>query len=1131
MSCVMNKVEIKKILKGELKTKVSVRENIYAELGFTNAKGSEGNRRASEMLARSQFPKIIRLSEWRAVGSPRSAWKIQEYVKSTRGSVPNLFILKPDIDDAKKFITEPLIEERWKSVNASQLLRIGSLHKYLKTINESLVNHDIIEALWLLCKDTPLSKLGDNLYDKALNVCLIRKKIEADSPELESALTYTPNRFNHAELGIHLRCSKSTTYESVKSYFLGVNSSYSKLVEQVKLHSNLHMQFNDKSKLVRLSCVDSSNQNSEKYSEFTLGDIDKISSKILDFSLYEGGRLSYVFQGLFVDHKSLAVILDELSRQKALQAMVIDEVNALPNVVKRFISVGSGSVCFTIYIPVGLTNKGRVRFYKRVCSLDYLNSEFKGLLSSWLMVLASDSFSNVYNMSTKGALIDKSKAALTDAHPSEVGLTTALCEGLSDKYIPLSGGTPALFFTRSKWCGWWFKEGGSHLDYYKGGKLFASVDFGRVLSATYLRKVVPYINGLSLNKEIFITKAELVKATIIDRGETLFVPPFGVSSIGEHRLCLKLGGSKKPISLRLNVTLDFKASCGEIEQLKGALKGAEDLVTAEQQRKAIGKTLFNEAVKYCSFDDALTSIEGIIVSLREKVNGKSAGYLSKVLRGDKTYDEILPAKGLSPVVEVFVGETNSGKTYKAIKALVAELESAPWKEGVILSPLRALAMQIQDDISLDGIYSDAPMPCSLVTGEEMSIQDGAQFSSRTVESYDPYTFTDTIVIDEAQLLQTDRSPAYLIALMGGYANRLLVTVAPDGLEHLMSIVNKWVGASDVIVHKCDRLSKLSVEDKLVKLDHVRRGDCVVAFSRSDIFNIASSLKSRGFKVCMLYGGMSPRARREMLRAAKLGLDFDVIVATDAIAMGLNLPIDRVLFYSMEKFDGVTYRTLFHYELRQIAGRAGRHHKNGLVGVIDNRGRFNNPIESLRVVKSAVTSLGGKSKGVAKANAIKPFYFEIKTLVESGFTLPTSLRVWKKTVDKPFTVCARTLDEMQCKVDYIFKYGKSLTLNQQIGLLFVTFPMGGKKCELNSFVDDIRRLSKGEQLIVIDREQAGRSLTNLERVNSEIGRWSQISRIVPELCLQVEIEGLQIEFGEMLFNALIQRFAVANNAAT
>ena len=50
---------------------------------------------------------------------------------------------------------------------------------------------------------------------------------------------------------------------------------------------------------------------------------------------------------------------------------------------------------------------------------------------------------------------------------------------------------------------------------------------------------------------------------------------------------------------------------------------------------------------------------------------------------------------------------------------------------------------------------------------------------------------------------------------------------------------------------------------------------------------------------------------------------DVLVATDAVGMGLNLTIQRVIFSSMTKFDGRTRRPLTRSEIKQIGGRAGR----------------------------------------------------------------------------------------------------------------------------------------------------------------------------------------------------------------
>ena len=65
----------------------------------------------------------------------------------------------------------------------------------------------------------------------------------------------------------------------------------------------------------------------------------------------------------------------------------------------------------------------------------------------------------------------------------------------------------------------------------------------------------------------------------------------------------------------------------------------------------------------------------------------------------------------------------------------------------------------------------------------------------------------------------------------------------------------------------------------------------------------------------------------------------IVVSTDAIGMGLNLPIRRIIFMETEKFDGVERRTLRPEEIKQIAGRAGRlgmYHK-GYVGATQDLG--------------------------------------------------------------------------------------------------------------------------------------------------------------------------------------------------
>jgi len=75
-------------------------------------------------------------------------------------------------------------------------------------------------------------------------------------------------------------------------------------------------------------------------------------------------------------------------------------------------------------------------------------------------------------------------------------------------------------------------------------------------------------------------------------------------------------------------------------------------------------------------------------------------------------------------------------------------------------------------------------------------------------------------------------------------------------------------------------------------------------------------------------------RREEARRFREG-ETEILVATDAISMGLNLPIQTVLFSRGDKFDGIEQRPLVASEIQQIAGRAGRFglHEKGYVGAL------------------------------------------------------------------------------------------------------------------------------------------------------------------------------------------------------
>jgi superfamily II RNA helicase len=82
-----------------------------------------------------------------------------------------------------------------------------------------------------------------------------------------------------------------------------------------------------------------------------------------------------------------------------------------------------------------------------------------------------------------------------------------------------------------------------------------------------------------------------------------------------------------------------------------------------------------------------------------------------------------------------------------------------------------------------------------------------------------------------------------------------------------------------------------------------------------------------------HGGMLPKYRRLVERLTKAGL-LRVVVGTDTLGVGINMPLRTVVLSGLAKYDGSISRLLSARELHQIAGRAGRagYDSSGLVVV-------------------------------------------------------------------------------------------------------------------------------------------------------------------------------------------------------
>ncbi|PTY08331.1 hypothetical protein DB347_01740 [Opitutaceae bacterium EW11] len=265
------------------------------------------------------------------------------------------------------------------------------------------------------------------------------------------------------------------------------------------------------------------------------------------------------------------------------------------------------------------------------------------------------------------------------------------------------------------------------------------------------------------------------------------------------------------------------------------------------------------------------------------------------------------ARSMKRRVVAWLGPTNSGKTHRA----VAELVRAG--SGMYLGPLRLLALEQRDRIS------DLGRPCSLITGEERDLQS-ATHSSRTVEMADFSRVVDVCILDEMQLsFDRERGWAWVAAYCGVAAETLYVT-GPVSTEPVVRKLAELCGDA-VEVHHLERQGTLAYEGVL-DWHHVPPRSAVIGFSRAMVLELKAMFESRGLRVSILYGGLSPEVRRNEARRFREG-ESDIVCATDAIGLGLNLPLDRVIFYETDKFDGETMRPLNRAEILQIGGRAGR----------------------------------------------------------------------------------------------------------------------------------------------------------------------------------------------------------------
>ena len=276
-------------------------------------------------------------------------------------------------------------------------------------------------------------------------------------------------------------------------------------------------------------------------------------------------------------------------------------------------------------------------------------------------------------------------------------------------------------------------------------------------------------------------------------------------------------------------------------------------------------------------------------------------------------DASLTGKGRIVAV---LGPTNTGKTHYAIERMLAH------RTGIIGLPLRLLAREVYDRI----VGLRGPSVVALVTGEERIVPERTQYWVCTVEAMPVGLGADFVAIDEIQLCAdperghvfTDR----LLHARGHHETLFLGAATMRGAIAALVPRAQFVGR--------ERFSQL-IYTGSKKVSRMPPRSAIVGFSVENVYAMAELLRRQKGGAAVVMGALSPRTRNAQVEMYQNG-DVDLLVATDAIGMGLNLDIRHVAFSGLRKFDGRRMRDLLPNELAQIAGRAGRYTQDGSFGV-------------------------------------------------------------------------------------------------------------------------------------------------------------------------------------------------------
>ena len=366
-----------------------------------------------------------------------------------------------------------------------------------------------------------------------------------------------------------------------------------------------------------------------------------------------------------------------------------------------------------------------------------------------------------------------------------------------------------------------------------------------------------------------------------------------------------------------------RAFLNELEHLVNECRERAKLL--EMENSYLYEIVYELLLPYLTYTPHISSKTSrrVLFAFDQRIAGELLKRQRQALlaRTVRDFKNLFPlARSLRRRLIFHTGPTNSGKTYTAFQHLKRA------GTGYYLAPLRLLALEGYESLRDDGVSA------SLITGEEQLLDEDATHISSTIEMLSFEVEVDCCVIDEVQMIDDrDRGWAWANAIIGAPAKTVIMTGSPNAREAVIALA-EYLGEPLEIV-EFERKNPLELLKSATPITAIEPKTAVIAFTRSNALRLKQQL-SKTYRTSVIYGNLSPEVRREEARRFREG-ETDILVATDAISMGLNLPIKTLLFSKADKFDGQNQRNLTATEVRQISGRAGRYglSEKGYVGAL------------------------------------------------------------------------------------------------------------------------------------------------------------------------------------------------------